>query len=176
MRKDDFAEKRILVDADVVSHFIKGQGWPFLIQLFAGQLYLLENVEVELMRSKDNLFTDEVIKLVGSALQPMAFPSHNRLVAQEYQRLTLTRGDGEAACMAVARHFDDVIASSNLKDIRTYCQQHRIVYLTTMDLLLIAFNEQVMTEADCDSFITLVLSKQSRLPCRTWQEFMKSIK
>ncbi|PQA55660.1 hypothetical protein [Siphonobacter curvatus] len=176
MKKDDFAGKRILLDADVVSHFIKGQGWSFLIQLFKGQLYMLDNVESELMRNRDQSFTGQVSSLLSTEIQLMVFPTQNPMVVKEYQLLTLTRGDGEAACMAVARHFNDVIASSNLKDIRLYCQQHQIVYLTTMDLLLIAYNEQVMTEGDCDHFINLVLAQRSRLPCKTWKDYLAMIK
>ena len=62
-------------------------------------------------------------------------------------------GDGEAACMAVAKYTKDYIASSNLKDIKDYCDYFGITYLTTMDILLEGYYKQIMTEAQCDAFI-----------------------
>lgn len=65
--------------------------------------------------------------------------------------------------MAVARHTNDYIASSNLRDIKHYCQLHGIVYLTTMDILLQTYKSGIMDEAACDDFIKEVKDKKSRL-------------
>ncbi len=72
-------------------------------------------------------------------------------------------GDGEAACLAVAKHTKDYVASSNLADIFEYCKLHGIVYMTTMDILLEVYNQGLLSEADCDKFIYDVKSKGSRL-------------
>ena len=72
-------------------------------------------------------------------------------------------GDGEAACLALAKHTKDYIASSNLKDIREYCKHFGIVYLTTMDILLEAYQKGIMTEVQCNTFIQEVKSKDSKL-------------
>lgn len=84
-------------------------------------------------------------------------------IIKEYSILKKTLGDGEAACMAVARHTNDYIASSNLRDIEQYCQLHGIIYLTTMDILLQAYTSGIMDEAECDGFIKEVKDKKSRL-------------
>lgn len=65
--------------------------------------------------------------------------------------------------MAVAKHTKDYIASSNLKDIKEYCNHYGIVYLTTMDILLEAYQKKILTEAECDIFIREVKTKDSKL-------------
>ena len=82
-------------------------------------------------------------------------------------------GEGESACMAVARFEKEYIASSNLKDIKAYCSEHGIIYYTTMDLLVEAINKKIMTEKECDQFINDVKAKGSRLPCNTMKEYLK---
>ena len=84
-------------------------------------------------------------------------------IIKEYSVLKKTLGEGEAACMAVARHTNDYIASSNLKDIKKYCEQHGIIYMTTMDILLEAYTSGIMNETECDGFIKEVKDKKSKL-------------
>ena len=82
-------------------------------------------------------------------------------ISKEQALLKKTKGIGEAACMAVARHRNEYITSSNLKDSRIYCEEHSIVYLTTMDILLEAYKLGLMNEIECDDFIKEVKSKDS---------------
>ncbi len=46
---------------------------------------------------------------------------------------------GESACMAYCRYTSNIIGSSNLRDIKKYCNNHKIVYLTTIDFLYYAW-------------------------------------
>jgi len=107
-------------------------------------------------------------------VEVVLFPS-SREIVQEYAYLTRQFGEGESACMAVARHQAQFIASSNLKDIRTYCEQHRITYLTTMDILKSAFDQGKIDKAQCDQFINEVLSKGSKLPFTTMDSYIASL-
>lgn len=70
----------------------------------------------------------------------------------------------ESACLAYCRHHPHIIASSNLSDIRDYCDQHQVAYLTTMDVLCIALHRKVLTERECDDFIQKVRASNSKLP------------
>jgi undecaprenyl pyrophosphate synthase len=57
-----------------------------------------------------------------------------------------------------------VIGSSNLRDIRTYCQEKQITYLTTMDFLWYAWRKHLMTTDEVKTFMNEVRSKGSKLP------------
>lgn len=74
-------------------------------------------------------------------------------VVREFARLKKSFGVGESACMAYCKFNKDVIGSSNLKDIKTYCEENNIQYLTTMDFLLEAYYKNILSEEECDEFI-----------------------
>ncbi len=163
---------KILLDADVVIHFIKGEQLLLLCKIYAKHTYvLLEPVYEEL--SKFSLTRGQMNFLIaGKLLERMSFPEENKEILQEYARLLAEgNGTGESACMAVARYDKSYIASSNLKDILPYCDDHGITYLTTMDFLCAAKKSGLLTEADCDEFIEKVLRKRSKLPVRRMQDY-----
>ncbi len=66
--------------------------------------------------------------------------------------------------MVYCRDNNDVLGSSNLKDIKEYCSKNQITYLTTIDFLYYAFIRKKMTKAEVDAFISDVLAKGSKLP------------
>jgi len=75
--------------------------------------------------------------------------------------------------MAYCKFHKEVFASSNLADIKSYCQANGIQYITTMDLLSEAFKKGMLTEEECDNFITMVKSKGSKLPVNPIREFLR---
>jgi hypothetical protein len=91
------------------------------------------------------------------------FPKEIEII-KEYALLTKQFGEGESAFMAVAKHQKQYIASSNLKDISAFCKANGINYLTTMDILLHAFNTKLFSKKECDEFITKYPSHQVHLP------------
>lgn len=53
----------------------------------------------------------------------------------EFLNLQKNFGLGESASMAYCRYRNNVLASSNLRDITNYCEKNDISYFTTMDFL-----------------------------------------
>lgn len=92
-------------------------------------------------------------------------------VLKEFAFLKKRFGIGESACMAYCKYNKDVLASSNLKDIKTYCKNNKIQYLTTMDFINSAYEQKMLDESECDYFIYNVKSKGSILPCNTIKEY-----
>ena len=70
----------------------------------------------------------------------------------------------ESACMAYCRFTNNVIGSSNLKDIKDYCAKQQIAYLTTLDFLYYGFVRGKMSAEECSRFLVDVMSKGSKLP------------
>ncbi len=128
------ARPKILLDSDVIRHFLKGSRILDLPRIYPDRLVLLDIVKSELCRSSQ-LHTPVNNFLSMCKIELVPFPTHNIEIMREYASLAKRFGIGESACMALARYESHFIASSNLKDIRAYCQQHGIVYLTTMDML-----------------------------------------
>lgn len=66
--------------------------------------------------------------------------------------------------MVYCRDNHDVLGSSNLRDIKQYCSENGITYLTTLDFLYYAYIRKKITKEECDAFIEEVISKDSKLP------------
>lgn len=154
--------KKILLDCDVIIHFLKGEQILVLPKIFPGQFVILDIVKNELTKYRSLASTFENF-LNFSKIEVVSFTG-NMDILREYARLKTNRGEGESACLAVARFEDKYISSSNLKDIKAYCELHNIVYFTTMDLICFALEKKILTETDCNEFIRLVKQKGSKLP------------
>jgi hypothetical protein len=158
----------ILIDADVVSHFITGQEIYTLPTIFPYKMKILDKVydELENFKSKktqvDNLINQKILEI-------MPFPDDSSEIRKEYYwiKKQMFKGDGESATLAVTRYSNDIVGSSNLKDIKSYCVMHSIDYLSTMDFLCRALETGKMDLARCNNFITNVLKSGSKLPVKS---------
>jgi hypothetical protein len=168
------SKRIILIDADVVSHFITANEHERLHLIFPDNpLYLLDKVHAELQQWPVAAVRTQISFLLGKKIRLMNFPEDDEVIKKEYAWIKnqLFKGDGESACLAVARYKKQVLASSNLKDIKNYCTMHRIDYLTTMDFLCEALRTGCLTEADCDHFISKVLAAKSKLPVTQMKDY-----
>ncbi len=162
----------ILIDADIVSHFIKAGQLLLLPRIFSFPICVLDKVyaELENFRSKktevDNLVNMKLVSL-------LAFPEEDANIRKEYYLLKKqNKGDGEAACMAMALFQKHILASSNLRDVAQYCHLNSIDHLTTMDFLCEALKKGIYTLNDCDDFIQKALAKGGKLPVQRMQEYI----
>lgn len=165
--------KKIILDADVIIHFVKGGAIGTLPNIFSNQVYVPDVVYQESLSREyrveiDNLFNFHLV-------EELEIRSDLKVFA-EYNQLKKRFGKGESACMAYCRYHDDVVGSSNLKDIRNYCEENGIIYLTTMDFLAEAYRSGQMDEATCDEFIYNVKLKGSKLPFDTIAEYLEKTK
>lgn len=168
-------DKQILLDADVVRHFYKGGLILQLPNICKGKLAILDIVKNEICRSKH---LEQPISnfLSFSKIPILPFPAGGEIL-KEYTRLRREGlGEGESACMAYARFNSKTIASSNLKDIKSYCAEHKIQYLTTMDILVIGLENKILTVDECNQFIAEVKAKNSKLPTNTIEEYIQKYK
>lgn len=156
------AKIQIVLDADVVIHFAKGGRLSQLPSIFPDYEYvLLEAVHEELLSDIRTLVDHQIALLKNITLHPFA-PRGDML--REYAVLKSRFGKGESACMAYCLFTHNVIGSSNLRDIRAYCQEKQITYLTTIDFLWHAWRKHLLTADDVKTFISDVRSKGSILP------------
>lgn len=156
--------KKILLDSDVIRHFIKGDSLSLLPKIYPGRLVIIDVVKNELCRSKS---LESIIHnfITFMKIEELDFSGDLKMLKEYASLLKNGRGQGESAVMAVALHSKDIVASSNLKDIAEYCLINKIEYITTMDILVEAEKHKIMTEKECDEFIGKVLAAGSKLPC-----------
>jgi len=167
------APKIILLDCDVISHFITNKCLNDLPVILAPHnCAILDYVYNEATRQLSHkIFVDNLIAS-GAAIK-MPFPNTNLAIKQEFALLKNRNyliGDGERACMAVAKHSKDIVASSNFRDVAPYCNANNILYLGTLDILSIAVNKGIYDEAKCDLFIQeAIKNNKARFPAGVTQ-------
>ncbi len=178
MTRED--ETKILLDADVIRHFIEGENESKLHRIYPNRLLILNIVEGEIscidrFRPRLNqLINDELIEKVEFP-EDYTDPDKN-LIIVEYATLRKSKGPGESACLAYARYKKNIVASSNLSDVEEYCKTHGIKLMTTLDILVEAIRLNIMSEDECDTFIAKVKNKGCKLPCNTIQEYLNLLK
>ncbi|MGL1890574.1 MAG: hypothetical protein OCD02_03060 [Spirochaetaceae bacterium] len=169
------SDKKILVDCDVLIHLQIGDKLSLLSDLYKDRIILLDIIKDEFTKiGKHPHLFDMMIKQAG--IKEIDFPTDDKDILNEFIVLNEDFGAGESACMAYAKFNSNIIASSNLRDIRRYCETNRITYITTMDIINQAYNNNIMTLKDCDLFITKVLDKKSKLPFKNMKLYLQSIK
>lgn len=152
---------KIVLDADVLIHFAKAECLSLLPSIFPEfQCVVLSAVYNEVKTIQTQL-DNQILFMKNISREDFAPTGEMR---REYARLLTRFGRGESACMAYCRFTNNVIGSSNLKDIKEYCSECRIVYLTTVDFLYYALRRGLMTKAECEDFISVVRSRGSKLP------------
>lgn len=116
-----------MLDADVVSHFSKAERLSFLFGIFPEcQYLLLDTVYEELTRSRQSkMLIDNVLRFFSSRISKIQFSPRGESM-REYARLIRFLGKGESACMVYCRDHEDVLGSSNLRDIKEYDDQGRM--------------------------------------------------
>ena len=159
------SKTKIVLDADVIIHFIKANRFSLLLDIFPEYQYLLLDVVYdEVSKHRDTkIQIDNTLRFFNERIANVKFAPIGESI-REYARLLQTLGRGESACMVYCRDHHDVLGSSNLRDIRKYCKDNGITYLTTLDFLYYAYVRKKMKKEDCDAFIEDVISKDSKLP------------
>lgn len=153
--------KKIVLDADVLIHFAKAGYLNVLPSILSEYEYIVLSVVYDEVRSIQQQI-DRQIEFLKNIRKVQFEPTGE--MRREYAMLTSRFGRGESACMAYCRFTDDVIGSSNIKDIKDYCTSNDIKYLTTLDFLHYAYCRQILTKEQCDEFIKTVRGKGSKLP------------
>ena len=154
---------QIVLDADVVIHFAKGGLLSLLPSIFPDYEYvLLEKVYEELLDIRTQV-DNQIYFMKNITLLPFN-PRGEMLREYAMLKSRFNFGKGESACMAYCLFTNNVIGSSNVRDIRAYCEKNKITYLTTKDFLWYAWRKHLMTANEVKTFISEVKQKGSKLP------------
>ena len=172
MKTNRTAKTKIILDSDVVIHFIKGEHLYNLPKIFPQYQYIILDIVFKNELAKNNQTKTQLqnhIHLLKSISIETWTPDYEMM--KEFSLLNQRFGTGESACLVYCKYNHNVLASSNLRDTKDYCEKHQITYLTTMDFLYYAMKRKIMTEEECDKFITSVLSEGSKLPIKRMKDF-----
>lgn len=147
-------EKLVLIDADVLIHLFKANKITLLNELFPDRCRMLDVVLNELRNNRTiRGFLDSIF--LFSKIQEISMPgSSNGELLREFATLkNKILGDGERATLLYCKYHQHIIASSNTKDIKPFCEEHGIAYITTLDIFCIAIFRGAITVSEVDSCI-----------------------
>ena len=163
--------KVILVDADVISHFMATGYIDRLTEILQPHaVMIVENVYKEASYHPTEPDRKRKVDkwMEHCKVCKIAFPYANENIRREFFRLKKENpmlGDGERACMSMARFGQEVIASSNFRDVAPYCDENGIEYIGTLDILTIAMNKGIFTSKECNQFVMDAKAKnKARFP------------
>lgn len=163
---------KILVDADVLIHLFKADKISLLNELYPKRVFMLDIVLSELKENRTIRNNIDSI-LLFSGIQELQFPtSSNPSLFRQFLALKKQiKGEGESACLVYCKHYSDIIASSNTKDIKPYCEEHRMAYLTTLDILCVAIHKGLLSEEEANLLIKKIThNNESHLCCKSIEE------
>jgi hypothetical protein len=172
MGKNNTPEVKILIDADVLIHLFKAEKISILKELYPSRVYILDVVLSELKENRSIRNNLDSI-LLFSGIKELMFPTtSNPKLFREFLSLKKDiQGDGERACLVYCKHHLDIIASSNTKDIKPFCEEHSMAYLTTLDILCVAVAKKILTDVEVNQLIRKITANQeSHLCCKTIEE------
>ena len=163
---------KIVLDADVLIHFAKGDMLSLLPDILPEYEHVILSAVYEEVTSI-RVQVDNQIRFLKNISLEQFNPSG--VMMKEYALLRGKFGKGESACMAYCKFTNNVIGSSNLKDIKEYCRNEQIIYLTTIDFLYFAFVRGKLSADDCSRFMAKVIEKGSNLPTVDITKYVPSV-
>ncbi len=173
---------KLFFDTDCISAFLWVKEENILFKLYPGKIILPKPVFNELtnpsiphikrranqlclngdVTTKEILVNTEEYKLYyGLAISPS---KSERII-----------GKGEAAAIALAKTYNGIIASNNLKDISKYVEKYELKHITTGRILVAALNEGYIDEHIGNQIWTNMISKRRMLPTPTFTEYLKTV-
>lgn len=167
-------EKKIILDADVLIHFFKGGILHLLPSIYPDNEFIICDIllEYEILPGELNDLLQDLIEMDEISVVEMEMHDKYLEILIEFGELKKQFGKGESACMAYCRYSNDVVGSSNLSDIINYCQSNSIEFITTMGFIKAAYNSKILTKEECNAFVKTNIDQGSRLPCKTFTEFL----
>ena len=84
-------------------------------------------------------------------------------------------GKGEAACLALAKTQNGIIASNNLRDINRYVKELNINHITTGDIMIEAYQKGIIDEEQGNIIWDNMLKRRRKLGYNSFSECLKQM-
>ena len=155
-----------MVDADVISHFMATGYIDRLTEILQPHaVMIVENVYKEASYHPTEPDRKRKVDkwMERCKVCKIAFPYTNENIRREFFRLKKRESDAggtENGLVCRWRVFgQEVIASSNFRDVAPYCDENGIEYIGTLDVLTIAMNKGIFTSDECNRFMAEAKAK-----------------
>lgn len=173
--------KPLFFDTDCISAFLWIKNEALLPQLYQGRIIIPKPVYNELSNPKILHLKERIDVMVSSMQAEVADIVVGTEEYKMYYKLTTEPekgqkliGKGEASSIALAITNDGIVASNNLHDIGHYIKKFHLKNITTGDILVEAYNKELITEAEGNIIWTSMLAKRRKLGAVSFSDFLKT--
>lgn len=84
-------------------------------------------------------------------------------------------GKGEAAAIALAKTYNGILASNNLKDISRYVKKYKLKHVTTGKILVAALQAGYIDETTGNQIWHNMIARKRILPTKSFTDYLKTI-
>ena len=174
---------KLFFDTDCISSFLWVKEENILLKLYPNRIILPKQVFEELSNPSIPHIKGKVTKLCLSGYIATKEILTNTEEFNLYYELAVAPpkgeriiGKGEAAAIALAKTYDGIIASNNLKDITKYVDKYDLDHITTGDILVAAWRKAYIDETTGNQIWSNMIAKRRMLPTSTFTEYLKTSK
>lgn len=172
----------VFFDTDCICAFLWINGESLLEKMYSGKIVIPKEVYNEIDRPTIPHLKNRIDKLIanGSAkVMNMDISSEEYAL---YRELTTNSGSnkvigsGEAASISLAKKYNGILGSNNLRDISYYINKYSLKYVTTGDILVEAFQKGLITEQEGNTIWANMLKKKRKIGANSFTEFLQRSK
>lgn len=172
----------LFFDTDCLSAFLWVRNESILPQLYPGKVVIPQPVYTELcrpgtphLRSRiDELLAGKLVSIQDIDITSEEYGTYYQLTEAPVKGHKVI-GKGEAASIALAKKYGGIVASNNLRDIRTYISEFGLKHTTTGTILADAYKRGFITESDGNAIWANMLAKRRQLGAVSFTEYLKQI-
>ncbi len=171
----------LFFDTDCLSAFLWINNQSLLSQLYPGRVIIPTQVYDELSVPSVPHLKNRIDIMIanGDAIKKSIQTDTEEY--KLYRKLTespdpghLIIGSGEAAAIALAKVYDGILASNNLRDISVYVSEFGLQHKTTGDILKDAMDRGLITEADGNLLWQDMLKRKRKLGYASFSDYLKA--
>lgn len=173
---------RVFIDTDCISAFLWVGDENILEQLYPGKIVIPQQVYDEINRPFITHLKNRVDQLVARGSAEIMTIDIGTDEYEQYRELTTNYnstkviGNGEAASISLAKKYNGILGSNNLRDVKPYVEMFSLKHITTGDILVEAFNAQLITEIEANNIWRNMLKKKRKLGANSFSEYLSRIK
>lgn len=169
--------EEIFFDSDCLSAFLWVGNQSILAALYPGKIFIPESVYMELSNPCVKHLKCRIDMLLNSGYASIQSIEVGSPAYSIFQELTSSAdqkqiGNGEAACIALAKTKNGIIASNNLMDVDSYVRRYSLKHITTGDILCEALARGIITEEQGNDIWWKMLSKRRKLGAESFTEYL----
>lgn len=170
----------IFFDTDCISAFLWVNEQSLLEKMYPGKIVIPKEVYDELDKPNishlkarlDQLISNGSGEIMSMDITSPEFELYRKLTSISNTNMKVI-GSGEAASISLAKKYNGILGSNNLRDIQFYVEKFSLKHVTTGDILIKAFDLNIITEKQGNLIWTNMLNKRRKLGARSFTDFMK---